>query len=104
MYKQLFLLALLVVAVSSVYSSERGEKVYYQVCSTCHDQGAFGAPKLGDVAEWRNRIASGKSLLNIRAIEGYAGIKGFMPPKGGDPSLSDQDVRDAVKYMVDRSW
>ncbi len=86
------------------FSESKGERVYNQVCFTCHDQGAFGAPKLGEISDWTDRISAGKSLLNHRAIEGYAGSVGFMPPRGGDPSLSDQEVRDAVQYMIDKSW
>jgi len=29
--------------------------------------------------------------------------KGAMPPKGGNPSLSDDDVRAAVEFMVSQS-
>ena len=94
--------------VSSVsfnaFSEGVGERVYNQVCFTCHNQSVFGAPELGDVVEWTDRISKGKSVLNYNAIEGYAGSKGFMPPRGGDPSLSDMEVKAAVQYMIDKSW
>jgi len=86
------------------FSESKGERVYNQVCFTCHDQGVFGAPKLGEVTDWTDRISKGKSILNYNAIEGYAGDKGFMPPRGGDLSLSDSEVQGAVQYMIDKSW
>ena len=88
----------------NVSAGSSGERVYNQVCFTCHNQGVFGAPKLGEISDWVDRISTGKSMLNHHAIEGYAGSRGFMPPRGGDPSLSDQEVRDAVQYMIDKSW
>ncbi|VAW44989.1 hypothetical protein MNBD_GAMMA04-2236 [hydrothermal vent metagenome] len=99
---------LFICLVSSIsfnaFSAGAGERVYNQVCFACHDQGVFGAPKLGDVLDWTDRISRGKSILNYNAIEGYAGSKGFMPPRGGDPTLSDMEVKEAVQYMIDKSW
>jgi cytochrome c5 len=37
------------------------------------------------------------------SIEGYTGEKGMMPAKGGNPSLSDENTKAAVDYMVDLS-
>ncbi len=88
----------------NAFSEGNGERVYNQVCFACHDQGVFGAPKLGEVTDWTERISKGKSTLNYNAIEGYAGDKGFMPPRGGDLSLSDSEVQGAVQYMIDKSW
>lgn len=81
-----------------------GGTVYDQICSTCHDQGVFGAPKMGIASDWTARISKGIGVLNNNAIEGYAGSQGFMPPRGGDPELSDEEVKSAVRYMVDQSW
>jgi cytochrome c5 len=98
-------LILLVSSISfNAFSEGVGERVYNQVCFTCHDQGVFGAPKLGEALDWTDRVSKGKSVLNYNAIEGYAGSKGFMPPRGGDLSLSDLEVKEAVQYMIDKSW
>lgn len=86
------------------FSAGTGERVYNQVCFTCHDQGVFGAPKLGVLLDWTDRVSKGKNILSYNAIEGYAGSKGFMPPRGGDPSLSDSEVKAAVQFMIDKGW
>jgi len=88
----------------NAFAEGSGERIYNQSCFSCHDQGVFGAPKLGEVLDWTNRISKGKNVLNYNAIEGYAGSKGFMPPRGGDPSLSDTEVEAAVQYMIDKGW
>jgi cytochrome c5 len=41
--------------------------------------------------------------LNDHAINGYQGTDGVMPAKGGNMSLSDGDVVNAVAFMVESS-
>jgi cytochrome c5 len=83
-------------AAGSQTNLANGEKIYKQVCHVCHGPGIAGAPKFGDSQAWKPRIAEGMQTLDNHAIHGF----NAMPAKGGDPSLSDQDVRDAVAYMV----
>ena len=76
-----------------------GKKVYEATCSACHASGVAGAPKLGDKAAWAPHLMHGTDGLLQSALKG----KGAMPPKGGNPSLSDDDVRAAVEFMVSQS-
>jgi cytochrome c5 len=80
-----------------------GQKTYQAACFACHGTGAAGAPKLGDKAAWKDRIAKGMDVLNEHAIKGFKGNTGFMPAKGGRADLSDADVKSAVAYMVAQS-
>jgi cytochrome c5 len=73
-----------------------GKAVYDKVCTVCHGTGVAGAPKFGDKAAWAPRLAAGKDHLYMDALKG----KGAMPPKGGNPALSDAEVKAAVDYMV----
>ena len=73
-----------------------GKKTFDSVCTACHTAGVAGAPKFGDKAAWAPRIAQGKDKLYHSALTG----KNAMPAKGGNPSLSDADVKAAVDYMV----
>ena len=77
-----------------------GEGVYKKVCALCHSSGVAGAPKPGDKADWEPRIAQGDETLYKHAIEGYTGSKGMMPARGGGASLTDDEVKAAVDYMV----
>ena len=81
----------------------RGKEVYDAACFVCHTPGAAGAPKNGDVAAWAPRIEKGNETLYHNAINGYMGSNGMMPPKGGRPDFSDDDVKAAVDYMVSQS-
>ena len=76
-----------------------GEKVYKSVCFACHDSGVAGSPKLGDKAAWGPRLATGKDALHNSALHG----KNAMPAKGGNPALSDDEVKAAVDFMMSQA-
>lgn len=74
------------------------EATFKSVCFACHGTGAAGAPIVGNKAAWKDRIATGMKTLYDVAIHG----KGAMPPKGGT-TLSDDDIKAVVDYMVSKS-
>ena len=81
-----------------------GPQVYNAACNACHGNGVGGAPVTGDVAAWAPRIAQGIDVLNDHAINGFDGDAVTpMLAKGGRADLSDQEVIDAVAYMVEQS-
>lgn len=73
-----------------------GKAVYGKVCVACHATGVANAPKLGDKAAWAPRLEAGIDGMLKFAIAG----KGAMPPRGGNPSLTDAQLRAAVEYMA----
>lgn len=76
-----------------------GSVIYQNLCGACHMSGAGGAP-LSTKEAWAPRIAQGMDTLVKHAIEGYQGAAGIMPAKGGNPALTDEQVRATVEYMV----
>ena len=84
-----------------VATTMSGPQVYNDACNVCHGNGIGGAPMLTDTASWESRIAQGDDQLNDHAINGYAGAVGFMPPKGGNAALSDEEVHAAVAFMLE---
>jgi cytochrome c5 len=81
-------------------ASADGEATYKTYCATCHKDGLAGAPKFGDAAAWKDRIAQGKEVLYKNALNGFQGKAGVMPPKGGFSNLSDDEVKAATDFMV----
>lgn len=75
------------------------EDLYASACAACHNTGAAGAPKKGDAGAWAPRISAGMDSLYNSALNG----KGAMPPKGGNASLSDDEVKSIVDYIVENS-
>jgi len=84
-------------------AGDAGKATYEKSCGVCHVAGVAGAPKLGDKAAWKDRIAQGNDKLYTHALKGFQGKVGMMPPKGGNAALSDADVKAAVDYMVGAS-
>ena len=80
-----------------------GQQVYKATCVACHDAGIAGAPKLGDKGQWAKHIAKGLDTLYASAVNGVQGSAGAMPAKGGNPALSNAEVKAAVDYMVAQS-
>lgn len=71
---------------------------YAENCAHCHTPGISGAPRLGNGAEWSQRIRPGMNLLYQSAIEGVPNTT--MAPKGGHRELSDADIRAIVDFMI----
>ncbi len=76
--------------------SGAGKAVYDKYCAACHAMGSGGAPKFGDPAAWSGPISLGMDALYKNAINGIGG----MPAKGNCMSCTDQNIKDAVDYMV----
>ncbi len=79
--------------------ADKIQGIYHASCAACHMSGAAGAPKQGDKAAWAPRIKNGNGALYASAIKG----KNAMPAKGGNASLSDDDVKSVVDYMVSQA-
>ena len=80
-------------------SARSGKAVVDTVCAACHATGANGAPRIGDVEAWRPLAAQGLSRLTQDALKGIR----QMPAHGGNPGLTDFEIRRAVTYMVNQS-
>ena len=76
-----------------------GKKVYEASCQACHGGAVPGIPHVGKKEDWAPRIKQGKDTLHKHAIEGF----NAMPAKGGNGSLSDDEVKAAVDYMANQS-
>jgi c(7)-type cytochrome triheme protein len=96
--KQLLaLLALTLLGAVSAHAQQSGKDVYKQTCFLCHATGLANSPKFGNASDWGPRIAKGTPRLYESALKGTAN---GMPAKGGNPSLSDAEVKAAVDFML----
>jgi len=85
--------------VAAVADANNGRKVYESFCASCHATGLMHAPKFGDREAWAEHSEHGMQHMVENAIRGV----GSMPPRGGNPRLSDEDIRAAVEHMVENS-
>lgn len=85
-----------VLTASADGSPRDGQTIYKAVCHTCHATGLVGAPKYGNQGDWASRIAKGKDTLYHNAINGF----NAMPARGG-ADIPDEEVQNAVDYMIE---
>jgi cytochrome c5 len=76
-----------------------GKAVYDKLCFACHAQSVAGSPRLGDKEAWAPRLKQGADAMVQSVIKG----KGAMPPKAGNPALTDAEIRAAVEFMASQS-
>jgi cytochrome c5 len=89
-----------VIADASGPKAEKtGQQVVETVCGACHTTGALNAPKIGDKEKWKALIAEGHDQLTQTAIKGIRA----MPPRGGNPDLTDTEIARAVAYMANQA-
>jgi cytochrome c5 len=86
-------------AAGDAKGEKTGEQVMQSTCGACHQTGAAGAPKIGDRAAWAPRIGKGEKSLLESALKGVRA----MPPRGGNPDLSDTEVERALVFMANQS-
>lgn len=78
----------------------RGQQVYANVCVICHLNGEVGAPRIGDQANWEQRLSNnGLPGFYSHAINGF----NKMPAKGACVTCNDADILAAVDYLVYKS-
>lgn len=79
------------------------EKIYKANCMMCHGFGVGGAPKFGDKNAWKPRIKKGMKTLLKNTISGVKSPGGMMPPRGGNPALTDAQLKSVIQYMLKAS-
>ena len=80
-------------------AARSGDAVFNATCTACHSTGVAGAPKLGDKAAWKPRIAQGTDVLYKHVVSGF----NAMPPRGTCSDCSDEELKRAIEYMVKQS-
>lgn len=87
------------VATQVASAKQPGEDTFNAACTACHTAGVLGAPKLGSKQDWEPRFAQGLDTLVNHAVNGIRS----MPAKGGNPALTEQDIKNTVTYMLQKS-
>jgi cytochrome c5 len=83
-------------------STDDGRLVWLGTCESCHAYGIAGAPNPSKPDDWAERLLKARSALYQNAISGFFGPGDtYMPPKGGNEQLTDEQVKSAVDYMLE---
>ena len=78
-------------------SKHPGKAIYDDYCFSCHTPGLNGAPRIGDEEVWTARLAQGREALLQSTIEG---TQPAMPPRGICFECSDEELDEAIDYMI----
>ena len=83
-----------------------GKTQYDQLCVTCHGPVGEGMPGLGKPFTTSEFVASTDDMALLafvktgRPISNPANTTGIdMPPKGGNPALTDEDILNIIAYI-----
>jgi len=83
-----------------------GQKIFSDTCATCHGQDANGVMGLGTGLRGNAFVkdAGDRELIELIGVgrsandpQNTTGID--MPPKGGNPALTDEDIAAVVAYV-----
>ena len=83
-------------------STQSGNTVYHQTCVSCHGANGKGAiPGVPDFTSKSGPLSKSDSVLLQHIINGFQtpGSSMAMPAKGGNSSLTKQDLQDALAYI-----
>ena len=85
----------------------KGQTLYQSNCTSCHGANLEGGvgPKLNPIEKISgapsNPLDEGYLISTI--TNGKSGDVGTMPPKGGNSSLSTQDIKDIAAYIIQQN-
>lgn len=84
----------------------KGKAIFKKTCVACHGENGEGIENLGKDWTESEFIAnsSNEELVEFLKVgrtldDPMSAGNAIMPPKGGDPTLNDEDLRNVVAYM-----
>ena len=87
------------VALTASGGRRTGQQIYDTFCFACHATGVTEAPLFGSLEQWQPRIDKGVDTLVATSLTGL----NLMPPMGICMSCTEDEMRDAIQYIVDNA-
>lgn len=81
---------------------DSGKKVYMTICFACHGLDGKGlVPGTPNLTGKKSALLQESEILRERVLNGYQskGSPLAMPPKGGNPDLTEEDIDATIAYM-----
>ena len=99
----LFFFCLTTPVTSGGENKSKGEIIYQNYCNDCHEGGFWGwmtgAPNIMEKSEWSTYLEKDTENIIQAAIQG---TDGGMNPKGDCDECSDEEIHQAVEYMLSK--
>jgi len=99
--RKLIVYLLISLSAFSVYALT-GEAIYKQTCVACHGANGQGTvPGAANFTDEKGVLSKSDSVLLAHIIKGYQspGSPMAMPPRGGNPKLTDDDLKKTLAYI-----
>lgn len=80
----------------------KGTVKFGKTCATCHGADAKGMLNLGSdltISEFFRDSSNEELLAYVKVGRPADGTTAAMPPKGGFPDLTDEDIMNIIKYL-----
>lgn len=80
----------------------KGDKIFHETCVACHGEDGHGVvPGAPDFTKKGGVLSKPHSVLTKHIKNGFQspGDPLAMPAKGGNPSLTDEDIKDVHAYL-----
>lgn len=96
------LFATTTLAQGHVANPEHGSVIFHQTCIACHGANGKGAvPGTPNFTQSDGVLTLPDQMLEARIEKGFScdGLPVAMPPKGGNPDLTKNDIKDVLGYL-----
>lgn len=83
-------------------AQDRGQAIYQSTCIACHGKDGKGTlPGTPNLRKKDGVLAKSEEELFRNTLNGFQspGSPLAMPPKGGNPALTEEDVRAVLQYL-----
>ena len=98
----LFMIILAGAAPAFAHGDGAGKAIYEQTCVACHGvKGKSSIPGVADLAGRNGPLtkSDGELITSIRDGVQRPGSMMTMPPKGGNPALTDEEIQAVLDYI-----
>lgn len=99
------ILAVTLIPLSSALASvdHPGKEIYEETCEVCHGEDGTGElPGMPNFKEKDGALSKSDDVLLMHIIKGYRSSSSSpmpMPPRGGNPALSDDDIKECLAFV-----
>ncbi|HEY9052048.1 MAG TPA: cytochrome c [Gammaproteobacteria bacterium] len=98
---KLLMLSLVLLPLLAYAQKNNAEEVYFQTCIICHgDDGSGSMPGVPDLADSKSLFVDKNEVILARlkaGIQTQGNVS--MPPKGGNPDLTDDQLLEVLLYL-----
>lgn len=96
---------MLAAGAAAAADSQRGQEIYAQTCVACHGADGRGVlPGVPDFTSAGGSLAKEDAVLLRNITDGFQtpGSPMAMPPKGGNPDLTEEDILSVLRYLREK--